>query len=559
MVQGGFTPNKSDAKKLAAFKCCEILYEKRLLTENLKSRLDEGVYDKLSLGHIFDFREEKDPVIKNKLQRIVVSKPKTEKAKQRLLYPLTTLNPFKYHYQEERNGVFVGYLYKLEFNRTHSDQKIDGLPKTCSLGFVYFNDKLDKAQVQVDLPKDDQGKVTFKLVPKRYCFGRAEYEKFIRVSRFMDATVRSWDVNYFEWLTGQKTNTKNPLYRKRKTLIGMDFEDVYDGENGNPIFSFYVQLDNEGQVLKEMSAKVLNYIEKMTKRYEESNLAVELKQKMQIDKSYLDKFKQNPEMSSKQLIQSSLTFNKYIVNNYWSVKKRDLSDCKNEGDETSLNLRIITSIEPNYEYIVRTDDYVLEMKSLGKYSQKLLKGEGHQNAREMKLFKKSDFGVLGEFVEYPFEVGILMELHQFRLALANIRDHLRVIHFRDEFLVNLEKDKSGSGGLTWEYLDLENFENNMRDVGQLILETIPFKEVSECSVLDVKEVMDDDLKSNFDMEEARRAGDIETMSQFFMENEKETDKIFSERISIEELKLALSTKEYNVFRRNCFEMLIYFF
>jgi len=539
IVQGGFTHNKSDAKKLAAFKCCENLYEAGYLTDSLKSRLDEmRIYDKLSLGHVFDYHEEKDPVISEKLKKIVVSKIKG--AKQKLLYPLTTFNPFKSHYQERSKGIFMGYLYKLEFNKNLSDIKVDCMPNEYNLGFVYFNDKLDNAEIQVDLPKDDQGRLKFKLAEERCCFSCADYERFIQISRFMDATVRSWDVNYFEWLTGQKTNSKNPLYRKRKGLSGIELEDIYN-ESKKPIFPFYLLLDKQGQIANEVNEKVLKYIEGMKFRYNELSQTVESKEKISIDKTYAEKFKQDPGFCQQQLIQSSMSFNKYLINNYWSIKKKDLDDCKSEAEDLSLHLKIITVLEPNYDYVVGTDDYVLEMKSLGKYSQKLLKGEGHQNAKEIKAFKKSYYGVLGEFIEFPFEVPLLMQLHQFRLSLANLRDHLRVVHFRDEFLVNLERTKSGAAGFTWEYLDLKSFENNMRDVGQLILDTISLKEVSDCSVSEINRMVED--MENLDTEDGKQADT--TTSEFLIETKNEANQIFSERIPLDELKLGLSTKEYS--------------
>jgi len=521
MVKGGFSSTKTDAKKLAAYKCCQKLYENNWLSENLKAKYsDVKMIEKLQLERIFDFSDVKDPLILKKLEKIMVVKSK--ELKPRILYPLTTFNPFQLSYQEDKEK-FIGYVYKLEFSLDLADNLTKKLPQTFTLAFVYFNENLKEAKVKVDLPFDDKAKVEFKLL-KKYSFDKASYEKHLLISRFMDATIRSWDVNFFEMLLKQSTNTKN-LSRRRKNLPGVEMNDIFDIQ-GKPCFPFYLILDTENNIAERSLETILNFLKKMEKRYHELNHFSDKGKKISIDTEYFKNFQKDPENVSKLLVQSYLDFNKYIVDSFKPIQGIDLLECKT--DEMSLQMRIISIIEPNYDYRVQNDDYVLTMKSLGRYSQKLIKGEDHLNVKDRKAFKKNTFGVLGEFVEFPLEIATLMQLHQFKLALSNVRDYLRVVHFKNNILLKLENPSvEVHERIPWEFADTSKFDVNLDALSRIIEENEVYKE------------NDDSSDAIMDLIE-----NIETSSKFNdTVNYQETQKL--EDISIDSIRIALTTKEYN--------------
>jgi len=519
--KSNFSDNIKDSQKLAAYKCCLALYQHGFINEQLKlqtSKLSQE--NDIPIQYIFEYLDGKrDPILLEKFKKMKCVR--TTGNKLRLMCPLTTLNPFKSQYYEDGPEEFTGFLYKLEFTKDLSDEKVKGMPADYSLGFMFFNEKLDNAEIKVELPKDDQARVRFRKI-EEHCFNKEEYKELIKMSRFLDATVRSWDVWLFEMLSGKSLAGRGLVSRNKKMPNGVGFDHIYDPE-GRPTYPVYVLLNEKDEVDYIKIQEVLSYMENMEKRCQEITEKPLSEQKLKIDLDYAEKFAMQPEKMGQVLVQNYLTFDKFIVQSYHQVTKTDLMDLKTEG--VSLQMRLITSVEPCTDYKIQQKDYVLKMKSLGRYCQKLVKGEEYQNAKEAEALKKDHYGVLGEFIEFPLQMKVLMQGHQFKLALSNLRDYLRSLYFRDEILCGIEKNvRIPSEKLAWNQKNLHDFQN----IGQFILDNSCLKQ-EESKIV---------LSKNPDYSPIRPPPYQETHSS--------SCSLYSIDLPMKDLILSLSTKEYNV-------------
>lgn len=437
-AKGELLSRKTDSQASAAFRACKMLYE--------KGRFDEHFFPKY-LQHDKETNDDYDPKYLEQLKKIRSRKEidqTTQKTVFKKFYPPCSFDPFKHPFKcDPESRMITCHLYALHFSKTW-----DGTPQgERSLGFVYWNDHLDGMQMAISLDensKDEQ--VSFEYIGEAP-ITLGQYEKFVRIDRFLTASVRSWDVNFFEMLfKNTPVAEKSALSKKKKHMDLLSLppiESLVDVK-----YSFFVVINKEKEIDLEFAAQALEHLKRMTEYflYFRDPMAPEYckgdsddeYEKLQVDEDFISAFRQNPTSFKGTVVQNLTDFNKFIISDIKPILEVDLQHVKVRN--RSLQTRAMYFLERHFDYQITKEDFVLHVKSFGKMTRKIIKGGklGSKDRRQDKHHQRN-YGFVSEFRPYPIDTALSLMLHQTEKIIGEIADNEKVIHFKEKWLRELEE------------------------------------------------------------------------------------------------------------------------
>ena len=355
-------------------------------------------------------------------------------------YPQTSFNPLDHPFtcNPLENKVHC-HLYSLSFSKDLSEHITQQIDNDHSLGFVYWNDTLDQTPLDLDLNPVSHAKLEY---IGEMTITLEQYKSFVLIDRFFTASVRSWDVNFFELLFPEyPVKERSSLNKKMKELENMYLPPILSWKDVR--YSFFMALDQHRRPDLQRARQILDHLEFMTQYYmhfrgpENQEVGDSGRQKLKVDEDFVNAFKADPaRVAATTVVQNLTNFSKYVVANASPLNKVDLLSLK--LGKHSMQSRAMFYLEEHFDYPINKDEYILHLKSYSKRLNALLKGTTTAKERRNGSEKYEFYSFLSELRPYPIDASLSLQIMLAERTITQIRDNQRVLHFKENILKSLE-------------------------------------------------------------------------------------------------------------------------
>lgn len=430
------------AKKHAAYELVKHLYrnDKAFYPDLRPNVRSFKIEDDNDVEELIKNEEKKveleDLRIKSKINKLNLFKRKVDNL--RYYYYLTN-EIFRPNFLLSPNEMPRYYFYLLEFY--DEKNRIIGKKADYQLGFLYFGEafRLEIGNGRILEDSTLKIKMVIKYLTRSLDVPEEIFLQIKKIDAFLWSAINNNDLNFFNIMTKENVDPKGFFYGFIKKKLEKTKYIPYDFDFSEEYLMLLLLDKNETCLLAANKYKeILEYIDNMSENYIFFNSLKkkidnkEVFQKMNLNLTFLNSFKNNPTKNEELIVQNITNFRKFQIKNFITIQESvDLQIDTAEALKTQKNKK---NLEKNYNYKIQNDDYRLKVFGMTKCIENYMKTEIQEEEAKYDLKQESlnsNLSFLSEFVEFPLKFSIMLQLNILNKPfMSYLRDFIKTVKFK---------------------------------------------------------------------------------------------------------------------------------